>query len=60
MIKPTDTYWELRAGEVAPDLFFPLLPSHFPEATTPSGCGFARVEPGASGGANPMEPRHAH
>ena len=34
MIKPTDTYWELRATEVPPETFFALLAPHFPEATT--------------------------
>ncbi len=34
MIKPGDTYWELRAGEVVPEIFFELLTPHFPEATT--------------------------
>jgi hypothetical protein len=34
MVEPGDRYWELRAAEVDPALFFRILPSHFPEATT--------------------------
>ena len=31
---PDDSCWELHAGRVDPEVFFRVLPDHFPEATT--------------------------
>ena len=45
VLQPQDDYWELKAGGVAPELFFRVLPEHFPDATTLFVEGTAIADP---------------